>query len=575
MSRNYKREAGWSAVVLLLLYLASGSALVVNRALKNSETYFPFEIGPRLGEISDTRERAALTEQLAGLAQELAQGKAYAKLAIYEGDLDHLYAVSGNYIVIWDKMGQKDAYVSLNDPSSADIVSAFVQEVRPDQDSLVEVSGYQAGQIIYPTEIIYEHYTLLEEPDTPGKDVPATSERKTLKLQAHPPREGLELVTYQTDSAVVFLGSGSDAYNSFADTLHASEREMQHVWKAFQEAAELEASADREALSGKLSELSLFDDAIFQNDNRQGGNLIKSKQSYAVCVREAAQEQPALYLTVHAVAYPLYDALSDLSMTLAFLFLFYLCVFILLLSNKFWKIYREQNAAAQRQHDFTNALAHEMKTPMSVIYGYGEMLHEKIEPSKQPEYVSGILRETEHMDELVSEILSFSRLDAKNLPLHPSACALDQMIRAQLRTYEPQMEDRRLRLLTDLPEGLFVNADEKELVIAVRNLISNAVKYTPEGGEIRVTLEKKRGKAIVEMHNQGPQIPKKDLPYLWDAFYRADESRTSGNGGVGMGLAVTKAILQRHNARFGVRNEVGGVCFWFAMPLRRNRKGGA
>lgn len=574
MKRNLKREAGWTALVLLLLFLASGAALVVNRALQYSEQYFPYDVGPAFGELSDAQDQAAMTERLNGIVQELAQKKVYAKLALYEGDQNNPRVMSGTYLMVWVPSVQAECYVTLDIPGSEDVISAFLKEARGETDCLVSISGYRNDRIIYPTEIIYDQYTLLEEPNSPGKDVPATCDRKTLQLKAHPLSEGLEFVSYQTESAIVFLGAVSDAHNSYVSAYAASEQKSQHVWEAFQKVEAEEAAAKKEWLSEDISALRLFDDFIFQSDNRKGGNLAQSVTSYAVCVREAAHGKPPLYLTLHAVSYPLYDAFSDLEMTLAFLFLFYLCVFILLLSNKFWKIYKNQNMAAQRQHDFTNALAHEMKTPMSVIRGYSEMLQEKIAPSKEAEYLTGLIRETEHMDEMVSEILSFTRLDARNLPLHPSVFSFDQMLRAQLRTFEMQMEEKKLRVLSSLPEGVLVKADEKALVLAVRNLLSNAVKYTPEGGEICVRLEKKRGKAIFEIYNQGQQIPKKDLPYLWDAFYRADESRTKEKGGSGMGLAVTKAILQRHNARFGVRNESEGVCFWFTLPLSRGGKGG-
>lgn len=574
MKRNMKREASWAALVLLLLFLASGAALVVNQALQYSEQYFPYDVGPVLGEVSDEQDRSEVTKKLNGIVQELAQGKVYAKLVLYEGNQSNPWAMSGTYLAVSAPSAEHEYYVALDIPGSEDAVFAFLQEVRGGRDNLVSISGYRNDRIIYPTEIVYDQYTLLEEPVSPGKDVPATCERKTLKLKPHPLSEGLEFISYPTDGTIVILGSGSDVRNSYAEAYAASKQKLRHVWEALQKVEEKEAAAQKEWLSTDLSEMRLFDDSVFHNDNRQGGNLVNSVTSYVVCVREASNEQPALYLTVHAVAYPLYDAFSDLEMTLAFLFLFYLCVFIALLSNKFWKIYKQQNSAAQRQHDFTNALAHEMKTPMSVIRGYGEMLQENIAPSKEAAYLDGIVRETEHMDEMVTEILSFTRLDAESLPLHPTVFALDQMLYAQLRTFEVPMEDKKLRLLTDISEDVQVNAGVKELVLAVRNLLSNAMKYTPEGGEIRIRLERKRGKAILEIYNQGQQIPKKNLPYLWDAFYRADESRTKENRGSGMGLAVTKAILQRHRARFGVRNQTGGVCFWFALPLNRGRKGG-
>lgn len=575
MKRNLKREAGWAALVLLLLFLASGAALVVNRALKSTDYLSPNRYATTVGDHAMNDDLwiglAGMADVLNDVILTLAEDRIYAKYSLYEGDLSNLKAMSGTYL---DMGGH---YVSLDNPDEADAITSFLQELDVDRTYGISVSGYQDGLVLYPTEIVYDQYTAqngVGGQRWSGEDRWNTgAERKTLKLKANPPSEGMLFVRHE-NVGLSFVGMG-DGQVSYADVYHTTKQKTRHVWEAYQKAAELEADTFEEARALDLSELHSHQEHLFSNDNTQERSIFKMRVSSIVCLMDdATAEQPPLYLTLHAVSYPLYDAFSDLEMTLAFLFLFYLCVFILLLSNKFWKIYKNQNMAAQRQHDFTNALAHEMKTPMSVIRGYSEMLQEKIAPSKEAEYLTGLIRETEHMDEMVSEILSFTRLDARNLPLHPSVFSFDQMLRAQLRTFEMQMEEKKLRVLSSLPEGVLVKADEKALVLAVRNLLSNAVKYTPEGGEICVRLERKRGKAIFEIYNQGQQIPQKDLPYLWDAFYRADESRTKEKGGSGMGLAVTKAILQRHNARFGVRNESEGVCFWFTLPLSRGGKGG-
>lgn len=574
MKRNLKREAGWAALVLLLLFLASSAALVVNRALKSTDYLSPNRYAATLSDHAMNDDfgigLAGMTEVLNDVMLKLAEDRIYAKYSLYEGDWSVLEAMSGTYL---DMDGN---YVSLDNPDEADAITSFLQELDLNRTSVISVSGYQNGLVLYPTEIVYDQFTVQDEVGGPrwfGEDRRSTeTERKTLKLKANPPSEGMLFVRHE-NFGLSFVGSG-DGQVSYADVYHTTKQKTRHVWEAYQKAAELEASTFEEARALDLSKLRSHQEHLFSNDNTQKRSIFKMTVSSIICLKDATAEERALYLTLHAVSYPLYDALSDLEMTLAFLFLFYLCVFIALLSNKFWKIYKQQNSAAQRQHDFTNALAHEMKTPMSVIRGYGEMLQENIAPSKEAAYLDGIVRETEHMDEMVTEILSFTRLDAESLPLHPTVFALDQMLYAQLRTFEVPMEDKKLRLHTDISEDVQVNASVKELVLAVRNLLSNAMKYTPEGGEIRIRLERKRGKAILEIYNQGQQIPKKSLPYLWDAFYRVDESRTRENRGSGMGLAVTKAILQRHRARFGVRNQTGGVCFWFALPLNRGRKGG-
>ena len=221
---------------------------------------------------------------------------------------------------------------------------------------------------------------------------------------------------------------------------------------------------------------------------------------------------------------------------------------------------------AESRKRFADAMAHEMKTPLGVIRGYSELMQEGIAPEKHPAYLAGIVGETERMDAMVLQILSFSRIDTRHLPVRPVCFAIDALIREQLADFQPGIEKKQLTLYLEVPEFLYVTADEKGMALVLRNLISNAVKYAPPGKAVKLRAFSEKRRVVVEVFNEGPPVAERDLPYLWDAFYRAEESRTRENGGSGMGLAIVKAVLDQHRARYGVYNKSGGVYFWFSLP---------
>lgn len=335
--------------------------------------------------------------------------------------------------------------------------------------------------------------------------------------------------------------------------------EARHTFHVFQKMARVAQKENQKYRAGKLEDFVI-------DGFGWGFDAIKNEYSLLDCVQYPDNGKPALYLSVNLVNYPLYDSISDYGIYLVVLFFFYLCVFIALLTRKFRAVYQTQSRAAQRQRDFTNALAHEMKTPLGIIRGYSELMQEGIAPEKHPAYLTGIVGETERMDALVLQILSFSRINTRHLPMHPACFPLDQMIRKQAADFRPMLEKKELALYLDLPDYLYVTADEKGIALVLRNLISNAVKYAPPGKAVKLRAIPGKRRVVVEVFNEGEPIAAKDLPYVWDAFYRADESRTRENDGSGMGLAIVKAILDQHRARYGVYNKSGGVYFWFSLP---------
>ena len=563
MDRNFWRETRRSALVLLLLFLTSGELLVIGKT--KSDSYDPLSVGTmvanRLIENEYYRQHDAEAyspddhELMQEYVQMLAEKGIYASLILYEGGVDTVRAVSGNYLQLWfpgkaSLQEEPKTYVALDYITEEENLVDLIQNPYPHR--LLSVTGCQKGYLIYPTQMVFEirnnkmnWKTLQKEPVTHTKSV------------------AFSLPDWLTDAKEVVL-DGRLEFNflgnqDFYAAREESGRTQRHVARAFQKTARMAWAEDQKYRAGKLEDFAA-------NGFSWSSNKVKNENSLLTCVRPAEHGEPALYLSVNLVSYPLYDALSDYGIYLVVLFFFYLCIFIALLTRKFRAVSQAQSRAAQRQRDFTNALAHEMKTPLGVIRGYSELMQEGIAPAKHPAYLTGIVGETERMDALVLQILSFSRIDTQHLPMHLSCFAIDWLIRKQIVDFQPMIEKKGLALYMDVPEYFYVTADEKGITLVLRNFLSNAVKYAPPGKAVKLRAFPEKRRIVVEVFNQGEPVATKDMPYLWDAFYRAEESRTRENGGSGMGLAIVKAILDQHRARYGVYNKGDGVYFWFSLP---------
>ena len=564
MDRQFWRETRRSALVLLLLFFTSGTMLVVGKAGSNEYGTDPLSISVlianRLAQTTYYQQHDAEAyspddlELLQEYVRQFAQEGTFLSLILYEEDVDHIRAVSGNYLSLWSmdsNFPTVDAqlYVALDDAAEKER-AALTQALH--QGRLVSVTGYRKGNVVYPTQIVWKMYQNKMNWKTLKKE--NVADTKTIAFSLPDQLEQAEQIVLNGDLRFEFVGN-QDSYA----VQNESGGKQRHIMRAFREAARMARSEDQKYRTGKLTDFAV-------NGFSWSNNAVKNAYSLLSCVRPAENGGPALYLSVNLVNYPLYDALSDYGVYLAVLFFFYLCIFIALLTRKFQAVYLTQSRASQRQRDFTNALAHEMKTPLGVIRGYSELMQEGIAPEKHPAYLAGIVGETERMDAMVLQILSFSRIDTRHLPVRPVCFAIDALICEQLADFQPGIEKKQLTLYLEVPEFLYVTADAKGMALGLRNLISNAVKYALPGKAVKLRAFSEKRRVVVEVFNEGPPVAERDLPYLWDAFYRAEESRTRENGGSGMGLAIVKAVLDQHRARYGVYNKSGGVYFWFSLP---------
>ena len=215
--------------------------------------------------------------------------------------------------------------------------------------------------------------------------------------------------------------------------------------------------------------------------------------------------------------------------------------------------------AEEDRRQLTSHIAHELKTPLAVVHSYAEGLKEHIAEDKRDRYLEVILSETERMDAMVLEMLDFSRLEAGKVKLSRDDFSLADVVRSVFDRLERSIQAKELTVTLDFPEDSTVTADEGRMAQVIENLAVNAVRYTPEGGNIWVRIERKRGKTTLRMENTAQPLPNQTLSQIWERFYRGDPARTGE--GTGLGLAIVKSIIDLHGGTCAARNTREGLEF--------------
>ena len=224
--------------------------------------------------------------------------------------------------------------------------------------------------------------------------------------------------------------------------------------------------------------------------------------------------------------------------------------------------------AEQNRRQMTSNVAHELKTPLAVIHSYAEGLKEHIAEEKRDKYIDVILSETEHLDDMVLELLDLSRLEAGKVRLALDTVSLIDLTHSVFERLDMTAQAKELNVFFDLPETCTVQADEARIRQVIENFASNAVKYTPMGGNIRVTISKQEFRTrpaatTFAIENDSPPLSDEALSKVWETFYRTDDSRSGG--GTGLGLAIAKNIVELHGGSCGARNTRNGVEFKFTI----------
>jgi histidine kinase len=217
--------------------------------------------------------------------------------------------------------------------------------------------------------------------------------------------------------------------------------------------------------------------------------------------------------------------------------------------------------AQEGQRDFLAGVSHDLKTPLAILQGYVSALEDGVAEDEASRHraLAGIRRETGRMSELISALVELRRLQAGLTPFHPQQLDLAGLARQTLEAFASRLEQKGIHIHDELPSRLpLEQADAGLLSRVVANLLENALRHTPQGGEIRLGGEAAGGEVRLWLHDSGPGIPLEALPRIFEPFYQADAARSAGRAGSGLGLAICRQIMTLHGGEIRTENAVGG-----------------
>lgn len=225
------------------------------------------------------------------------------------------------------------------------------------------------------------------------------------------------------------------------------------------------------------------------------------------------------------------------------------------------------------RRDFVGNVSHELKTPVTAIRALVETLIDdpEIEPGLRRRFLGKISRQAERMSNLVTDLLSLSRLEASAEPLHLSALDVREVCEETIRQLQPASDERRVAVARDWPdEALLVDGEEEALRQALGNLLSNAIKYSPEGSRVTMRASGGSGSVLIEVEDEGPGIEPRHHERLFERFYRVDAARSRELGGTGLGLAIVKHTVRALGGEVSVDSVPGrGSIFRMRLPASK------
>ena len=235
----------------------------------------------------------------------------------------------------------------------------------------------------------------------------------------------------------------------------------------------------------------------------------------------------------------------------------------------------EQQKIDRERRNFVSNVSHELRTPLTSIKSYTEALVDGAWENKEiaPGFLKVIETETERMMRMITDLLNLSRMDQNRLGLEKEFINMNELVVHIVSRFEMVLQsepyrDKNYRILTDITQrDLWVELDQDKITQVLDNIINNAIKYSPDGGRIIVRLMETHTDIIVSVSDEGLGIARKDIPHLFDRFYRVDKARSRAMGGSGLGLAIAQEVVQLHGGKIWVNSiENKGSTFFVSLP---------
>ena len=238
----------------------------------------------------------------------------------------------------------------------------------------------------------------------------------------------------------------------------------------------------------------------------------------------------------------------------------------------------EQNKEERERRLFVSNVSHELRTPLTSVKSYLEALDDgALSEPVAPDFVKVSLNETNRMMRMVTDLLSLSRIDNETSQLDIELTNFTAFITFILNRFDKiksqsQEDTKKYELIREYPiTPIWVEIDTDKMTQVIDNILNNAIKYSPDGGKIKVGMKTTDAQLIISISDEGLGIPKKDLPRIFDRFYRVDKARSRAQGGTGLGLAIAKEIVKQHKGFIWAKSEYGkGSTFTIVLPYDKD-----
>ena len=238
----------------------------------------------------------------------------------------------------------------------------------------------------------------------------------------------------------------------------------------------------------------------------------------------------------------------------------------------------EQDKEERERRLFVSNVSHELRTPLTSVKSYLEALDDgALSEPVAPDFVKVSLNETNRMMCMVTDLLSLSRIDNETSQLDIELTNFTAFITFILNRFDKiksqsQEDTKKYELIREYPiTPIWVEIDTDKMTQVIDNILNNAIKYSPDGGKIKVGMKTTDAQLIISISDEGLGIPKKDLPRIFDRFYRVDKARSRAQGGTGLGLAIAKEIVKQHKGFIWAKSEYGkGSTFTIVLPYDKD-----
>ena len=237
----------------------------------------------------------------------------------------------------------------------------------------------------------------------------------------------------------------------------------------------------------------------------------------------------------------------------------------------------EQEKEERERRLFVSNVSHELRTPLTSVKSYLEALDDgALTESVAPSFIKVSLDETNRMMRMITDLLSLSRIDNQTSHLDVELTNFTAFMNYILDRFDQiqsqQSTNKVYEIIRDYPDkSVWIEIDTDKMTQVIDNILNNAIKYSPDGGKVTVTMQTTDTQLILSISDQGLGIPKKDLPLIFDRFYRVDKARSRAQGGTGLGLAIAKEIVKQHKGFIWANSEEGeGSTFTIVLPYEND-----